>query len=161
MTRDTTVEPRIERQEGLLLAGLSERFTMARRSEIPGLWMRFGREIGLASKTLLDGRIGEESYGAMSFDGDAFDYLAAVRVWDAGALPDGWISLRTPARRVALFRCPDGLATLQPTLDAVHRWSQTANAGTGGAPQLMEIYGEDFDPRTGRGTVEVALSIAD
>jgi AraC family transcriptional regulator len=156
----TGIEPRIERHEGFLLAGLAERFTFARRHEISKLWMRFGAQIGLASKTLREERIGEESYGAMSFDANGFDYLAAIRVWDASRLPAGWASLRVPPRRVALFRCPGGLATLSPTLDAAHAWSQRTDAGTGGPPELLETYGGDFDPITGRGTIEVALSIA-
>lgn len=158
MTTDAgaRIEPRIERQGGFLLAGLSRRFTMATRGEIPGLWMAFGSQIGLAPE-----RIGGESYGAMSFFEDGFDYLAAVRVWDAGKLPDGWTRLSVPPRRVAVFPNRGGLAMLSRTLDAAHAWSLSTKPGSGGAPQLMEIYGEDFDPRTGRGTIEVALSIAD
>jgi AraC family transcriptional regulator len=154
--RTPSIEPRIERQDGFLLAGLSERFTMARRHEIPRLWTAFGPQIALAPE-----RIGEETFGAMSFHDDGFDYFAAVRVWDASRLPEGWTSLRLASRKIAVFRHPGSLATLYQTLDAVHAWSLDAKPGTGGAPQLMEIYGADFDPATGRGTIEVALSIAD
>ncbi len=158
MTSETmsTIDPRIERCDGFLLAGLSERFTPARRQEIPRLWMRFGDEVARAPE-----RIGGESFGAMCFHEDGFDYLAAVRVWDASRLPEGWTGLRVPPRRVAVFRHSGSLAMLSRTLDAVHVWSAKAGAGTGGPPELTEIYGADFDPRTGVGSIEVALSIAD
>jgi AraC family transcriptional regulator len=152
----TRIEPRIVHQAGLLLAGLSQRYTLDCRSEIPRQWALFAPQIADAPE-----RIGEETFGAISFVDGGFDYLTAVRVWDASALPKGWTRQRVAPGRIAAFTHDGPLDTLAQTLDAVHAWVPWVDARVGGAPQLLEVYGPDFDPVTGRGSIEVRLALAD
>lgn len=143
---------RIVKGGPMVLAGLSERYCFERRSELPRQWNRFAPLIGSAVE-----RIGEEAYGAVSMCTDGFDYLTAVRVWDAERQPEGFTVLRAPARRYAVFGHEAHVSALPNTLDAIHRdWERGQKPD--GPPELIEVYGPRFDPATGLGGVEIWMA---
>src|SRR4051812_41648473 len=111
--------PRFEQTQELLIAGLSERYTMETRANIPAQWLRFSPVMGS-----VPGRIGQTAYGVCSnFDEDrSFDYMAGVEVSGDARLPDGFKHIRIPARRYAIFTHHGNISTFAVTIDAV--WSR-------------------------------------
>src|SRR3546814_149584 len=90
----------------------------------------------------------------------AFDYMTGVMVTEAAPLPPGFVERRTPARRYAVFAEEDGLDGLRPLLHAIFReWLPSSGYAVGEDPVCTEVYGEDFDPVTLKGRIEVWVPV--
>lgn len=158
MSTQTELGPRFEQGKPLLIAGLRESVNTV--SSIPALWQR-----ALAYK--MPKRVGRVDYGVcfncLSGAG-SFDYLAGVEVSDVSGLPDELSHLSIPAQRYAVFSHREHVSKLSNTIgNILSKWlpqsgNQVAHAGAD-APDFFERYGEDFDPQTGLGGIEVWLPI--
>jgi AraC family transcriptional regulator len=145
----------------LTLAVQVARYTRETVGGIPGQWARFG-----ALVPYLPGRTGPATFGLCYewIDG-ALDYGCAVEVVPGRALPDGW-SLRTiPTVRYAMFPFDGHLSEL-PGLEArlLGEWLPASGHVrlrelAGGKLRFLERYGPRFDPRAGRGDVELWLPV--
>jgi AraC family transcriptional regulator len=63
-------------------------------------------------------------------------------------------------RRYAVFAHDGHISTLRDTIGgAVIGWLPASGKEIDGEPQMLEFYGESYDPRTGRGQIEVWLPI--
>jgi AraC family transcriptional regulator len=148
--------PRFENAAQLLVAGLCERYSCESSSGIPALWQRFGPYIGR-----IPGQIGRVAYGVRYNTDDAgnFDYLCAVQVEDFSKLSSEWTRLRIPARRYAVFTHPGHVSGIRRTWTTIfNKWLPESGHRVADAPEL-ERYGEDFDPRTGIGGIEIWIPI--
>jgi AraC family transcriptional regulator len=151
--------PRFEDGKLLLIAGLRERLTDD-AVNIPALWQRFVPYIGN-----VPGQVGHIAYGVSLFKGDGSCgceyYLAGVEVSDFSRLPDELSQLRIPAHKYAVFPHLEHVSRLWNTIDAIGRkW--LPNSGyevAADAPGFFERYGENFDPQTGTGGMEVWMPI--
>ncbi len=149
----TTIEPtRFELSLPMLIAGLGGRFTVENHTGIPSLWQRFGHHIGHIS-----GQVGGKAYGIVhNYDEDGnFDYIAGVEVSDFSHTPAEWQRIRIPEQRYAVFTHRDHVSTIGQTCSAIwNSWLPQSGHQVADAPTI-ELYGEDFNPATGTGLIEV------
>lgn len=148
-----TIEPtRSEISKPLLIAGLGGRFTVENHSAIPSLWQRLGPHIGH-----IPGQVGGKAYGIVhNYDEDGnFDYIAGVEVSDFNRIPSDWERIRIPEQRYAVFTHRDHVSTIGQTCSAIwNSWFPQSGYQIADAPTI-ELYGEDFNPATGTGLIEV------
>jgi AraC family transcriptional regulator len=142
--------PRIERGRLLLIAGLADR----EHTRIPFLWEKFGPLMGS-----IPGQVGFTGYGvcANADEDGNYTYIAGVEVRRFDGVPDGLTTIRIPAATYAVFTHRDHITTIRATFDAIWRQWQPHNAVLD-AP-FFERYGDDFDPQTGTGPVEIWVPI--
>ena len=148
---------RFEDRAAMILAGLKERYTFENMGEIPAQWGRFAPQIDT-----LPGKVGRDEYGVIvnTPEGNGFDYLAAVEVSDTSGLPDGFTHVEVPPQRYAVFPHPGHVSTLCETIDAAFsKWLPGSGYEATGAPDLLEHYGENFDPEIGAGDMEIWLPV--
>ena len=149
---------RIANGDAMTIAGLAERYDGETRRNIPDLWMRFGPRIAEAK-----GMIGRASYGVsettMGADGK-FTYLAGVKVPDSKNLPAGFTAIQIPARKYAVFAHGGHVSELSTAIMKVlGEWLLASGYRPDGQPGLIEVYGETFDPQTGRGGMEIWVAV--
>ena len=150
--------PRFENGKSLLIAGLREHVKTI--SSIPAQWQR-----ALAYK--IPNRLGKVDYG-VCFNclsgADSFDYLAGVEVSDFSGLPAELSRVSIPAQKYAVFPHREHVSKLSSTIDTIlNKWlpqsgHEVAHA-VADAPDFLERYGEDFDPQTGTGGIEIWIPI--
>lgn len=152
--------PRFEQHPPLLIAGLR---TSARDpAAIPALWQRFAANAGRVPAL---GRVG---YGLClrpaDGEADCCDYVAGCAVADFEPVPADWARVRIPAQRYAVFPHRGHVSQLRDAIDAVFsRWLPAAGCEPvpAGVEEVgfFERYGEGFDPRAGRGDIEIWVPI--
>ena len=148
--------PRFEDRRPFLLAGLTERYNTAKIEGIPVQWQRFAPHIGK-----VPGQVGWTCYGVcFNFDGaDNMDYMCAVEVSVASALPAELTELQVAEQKYAVFAHRGHISKIGGTWDAIFKqWLPTSGYRMVKAPQL-EIYGEEFNSRTGTGLVEIWIPV--
>jgi AraC family transcriptional regulator len=161
-TSATTLASRFENARAILLAGLSERFTSSTMNGIAELWQRFGPHVGkIAAQT---GRVAYGVWYNVEMSPFAMDCLAAVQVSSAENLPPGFTTLQLSPHRYAIFSHPGHVSAIQGTVDAIfHSWLPSSGHTVEGSSQdglaFFERYGENFDPRTGTGDIEIWVPI--
>ena len=159
---NATLRPRFESHGPLLIAGLQAHYTFETLDDIPRQWQRFVPTI-----ESFKGRMGEADYGLcinMSAGSEGFDYVTGVQVADLGNLPAEWVGVRIPAQSYAIFSHAGHVSTIRDTACAIGKdWlpeSGREPAPTSpGEPNLIERYGNQFDPHTGTGDIELWLPI--
>jgi AraC family transcriptional regulator len=147
--------PRFVNGKRLLLAGLRER--VENLAGIPALWQR-----ALTYKT--PKRLGPVDYGVcFHCNTDQFEYLAGFEVPDFSDLPAGLSWVTIPPQKYAVFSHRGHVSELWQTCEKIGKWleqSDVEHAVAGAdAPDFFERYGEEFDPQTGAGGMEVWVSI--
>ncbi|WP_371826989.1 GyrI-like domain-containing protein [Microvirga sp. VF16] len=86
-------------------------------------------------------------------------YLAGVEVADLVDLDSSFTGMRLPAQRWAVFP-HEGHITIASTIHAVFAQALPAAGLTAGdMPDLLERYGERFNPRTGAGGLEIWVPV--
>jgi AraC family transcriptional regulator len=150
--------PRLVEGRSMRLACLGGTFTPATMRGIVELWNRFG---GMLRRDEIPGRVGIADWGLgfHCFDGSpSFEYLCATEVAEDAA-PPGLRIVEVPALRWAVFAHAEHVSRLGEAIEAIHqRWmpgSGMAADRRPGAPDFLERYGEEFDPETGFGGLEV------
>ena len=153
--------PRLADGKAMRIAGLSGRFTMETMSDIPAQWPRFAPYIGK-----IPGQVGRVAYGVCfhaSKGATGVEYLCGVEVSTAAGLPDGFSVASIPAQRYAVFRHHEHVSRLCQTLHAISSWLSQSGLEAApidaGAPDFFERYGEEFDPRSGMGGIEVWVPV--
>lgn len=144
--------PRFEDGKPLLIAGLGERYDCETSKAIPAQWQLFAPYIGN-----ITGQIGRTAYGVRCNGDDAgsIDYICGVEVADFSALPPEFSRVRLAARRYAVFSHRDHVSTIRRTCNTIwSKWLPESGHEVADAPDF-ERYGENFDPRTGMGGVEI------
>lgn len=158
-------EPRYRSVGPLLFVGLKQHYA----SDMSGIveqWQRFGPHIGS-----IPGQAGRVAYGVwynVQPSPFAMDHLCAVEVSRLAGLPSDFVPLHISPHRYAIFPHPGHVSTIRRTVDAIfHSWlpalgydhapsSKTATADT---LAFFERYGENFNPRTGEGDIEIWVPI--
>lgn len=150
------IEPvRFEERGPLIIAGLSGTFTPQTRDGIPELWKRFAPHIGK-----VPGQVGQVAYGVSSMRGGSIDYVAGVEVLDGTKLPDGFRKVRQMAKTYAVFEHRGHVSTIPETVGAISNdWLPKSGWAIADGPQVIERYGEDFDPKTSSGLTEILIPL--
>jgi AraC family transcriptional regulator len=150
-------DPRFETTPAKLMAGLQQTYSYGGNAGIPSQWQRFN-EFGE-----IPGQIGNVAYGICTQEegqDDSFQYMTAVEVRDTDGLPDGFESLRLPARTYAVFAHRGHISGIQATCHAIFtEWLPSSDYKHAGLPDLMERYDDRFDPRTGMGLTEIWIPV--
>lgn len=148
--------PRIMKGKELMIFGISERYQARNIAGIPSQWNRFVPYLGR-----IPGQIGHTTYGVI-WNSDAngnFDYTCGVEVAEFPAQPAEFSRVRITARTYAVFEHKDHISSIRATVDYI--WNNgLSDAGVKPvkAPAL-EVYGEQFDGRTGLGGLEIWVPI--
>lgn len=152
---DGQLHAAFEKGGTLHLAGIVKPYTFAGRGDIPNQWREFGPRLA---------RLGAQgpAYGVVFDAGrdDGFDYMTAVEIDSAAPVPEGFKTRDVDAARYAVFHHAGNVASLNATLEAVHRdhAPSFAHWHVEGV-HLIERYGENFDPSTGEGGIDVMLPL--
>ena len=144
--------PRFENGKPLLLAGLGERYTWETSKAIPAQWQRFHLYFGAIA-----GQIGRMAYGVCcnSDDDGNYDYICGVEVASFSELPSEFSRVRIPKQRYAVFSHREHVSTIRSTINTIwNKWLPESGHEVADAPNF-ERYGEDFDSKSGTGTIEI------
>ena len=161
MTRNQVLSvepPRFEDLGPLIIVGLEESFTADTRAQIPQLWQRLQEIVGS-----IDGRSDRRFYGVIRNEEGAsgFRYLAGVRIADETPVAANLATANLDAGRYVVFAHRQHVSKLFATMCAIYRdWLPHSKVSLADEP-CFELYGEDFDPVTGTGTMEIWLPIHD
>jgi len=152
------LDPRFVAGRQMLIAGIAERYSGS-NAGIPAQWQRFAPRIAK-----IPDQVGTATYGVI-FDSlknaFSFGYLSGVEVSSVARLPERFCHLEIPAQRYAVFTHRDHLSALPRTMHAIMgEWLPNSGCErvTDGA-DFFERYGDEFDPRTGTGAVELWIPI--
>ena len=153
--------PIIETRPALRLAGLIERYAMTKAATIPAQWQRFQQYIGHVA-----GAVPGRAYGVvgpMTEDDQDFEYMAGVEVQEHAELPKEFKLWTIPAGRFARIRHSGHISTIRDTCAAIFEdWLPASGfAQRTDTMSFLEFYGEDFNPVSGLGTVEIWVALAD
>jgi AraC family transcriptional regulator len=147
---------RFENGRLLLIAGLGARYSCESSAGIPAQWQRFLPHFGH-----IPGQIGRKAYGVCCNSDDAgnFDYICGVEVSSFSHLPAELNRIRIPEQRYAVFQHRDHVSTIRRTWSTIwSQWLPQSGLSASGGPDI-EFYGEDFDPITGIGLIEIWLPV--
>lgn len=148
--------PRFETSRPFLIAGLGERYSCETSAAIPMQWQRFGPYIGN-----IPGETGDVAYGVCVNGDDAgnFDYIAGVEVSDFSDLPRDFYRVRVPAQKYAVFAHREHISTIRRTVNTIwNKWLPASGHEIADAPEF-ERYGPEFDPRSGKGGLEIWIPV--
>jgi len=152
------MEPiRFEDRRAFLLTGSVVTYQMPNNEGIPTQWDRFAPQLGK-----IPGQVGWTTYGVcFNFDGKGrMDYMCGVEVSDGSVPPDGLTHLRIEAQRFAVFEHRDHISKIKSTWMAIfNEWAPNAKEKIAPGPQV-EVYGNEFNPKTETGLVEIWIPVA-
>ncbi|RYB88565.1 AraC family transcriptional regulator [Nocardioides glacieisoli] len=152
--------PTVRRREQLLVAGISRRFPVDDFAGIPSLWQDLR-----AFDDVIPGQLGSTRYGVindMSAGGADYMYLGGVEVAAGTEVHHPLSRIALPAGRWATFTHAGHITTIASTIRAIFVEALPAAGLTPqDAPDLLEIYPETFDPRSGLGGVELSVPLRD
>ncbi|HEY4645165.1 MAG TPA: GyrI-like domain-containing protein [Steroidobacteraceae bacterium] len=121
-----------------------------------GAWQRFLPHFGN-----IPGQVGRVAYG-VNFNGDDegnFDYMCGAEVANFSALPPDFSRVRIPEQRYAVFSHRGHISDIRRTWSTIWtKWLPESDHEVVDAP-MFERYAEDFDPRPGKGGVEIRIPI--
>lgn len=148
--------PRFEQGKALLLAGIDVRYKCDNKAGIPSQWERFLSYFGH-----IPDQVGPTAYGVVhNVDDDGnMEYLCAAEVRDFNRTPPELSTLRIGPQRYAIFKHREHISTISGTFAALWgQWMPESGHEAADAP-LLEVYGPEFDARTGQGGLEVWVPI--
>ncbi|HEY1461636.1 MAG TPA: GyrI-like domain-containing protein [Casimicrobiaceae bacterium] len=154
----TRVEPiRFEQGRPMQLGGLRRRHAFAESSRtIPQQWHEF------ESTLPLPGQLGTTTYGVVcGADNSGLEYMCAVEVESLSVLPADVGRMQLRAQRYAVFLHSGDVSDIQATWRRIlDQWLPQSGYRSAQRPDF-EVYDHRFDPRTGKGEVEIWIAIAD
>ncbi len=148
--------PRFVAGAPMLLVGLSERHSVEATERIPAQWQQF-----MASYSEISHKADPVPLGvsANMDDDGTFEYVCAVQVHEASAIPKGLAQLRVPAQHYAVFQHLEHVSTIRATYYAIwDRWLPGHNHKAADGPSL-ERHPATFDVQTGLGGIEIWIPL--
>jgi|SRR4051812_49194230 AraC family transcriptional regulator len=149
--------PRIIEAPALTIAGTRAHYTAATKHGMAAQWQRL-----IARLDRIPGRIGRIAWGVVANMSDAgVDYLAGVEVAETAAVTGDLVIVSVPAQHYAAFNHDGTVAEIGATMHAIAQWFPRSGLerASGGAADLLERYGEKFDPRAARGDIQLWVPI--
>jgi AraC family transcriptional regulator len=152
-----TVEPpRIKSMGQLSIVGIGLDCAFDTISDIPSVWQAFN-----SREDEVPNAKGQASYGVCTVaeSSGRFRYIAGCASDVETGLPHGMERIVLPAGRYAVFTHKGHIAELPKTVFTIWNKSLSENALTVREAPNFELYDKRFDPKTGRGVVEVWIPI--
>jgi len=150
--------PRFENAGPMFITGPSKTYTLANIGGISEQWQSFAPYIGKVT-----GQIGQAAYGVpshMCTPGGSFQVLTGVEVADLSGIPDEFSGVRLPAQQYAVFNHREHVSTIINTIGAIFdTWLPGSGYEAVSSPPFLERYGENFNPTTLTGGIEIWLPI--
>ncbi|MBL8021679.1 MAG: AraC family transcriptional regulator [Leptospirales bacterium] len=150
--------PRFEKPGQRLFAGLQRTYDCNEPNGLPDQWQEFGPFIGQ-----IKNQKDPVAYGIChNFDEEGnFDYLTAVEISEKSDLPKGFVTLLIPAQEYVVFRHEGHVADIRSTISAAYSdWFPESGKVAAESP-MLERYGPEFNPTTGKGGLEIWIAIKD
>ena len=128
-------------------------------SNIGEVWHTFGPKIDSVPD-----KIGDLAFGVIwdtqNSDG-RFKYMAAVDQDITADTPSGMDFLDVPETTYAVFEHIGSLNNLKDTIQAIFAsWLPQSGEALGSFPSMLEVYGDEFDPQTSSGRIELWVTLA-
>jgi AraC family transcriptional regulator len=164
--------PRYEVAAPLTIVGLQQRYNSKTVFDIPTLWQHLSPS-SARSPGKIAGQLGHVCFGVVTepqtapatHDG-SFDYLAGIPVSQMpgshmNELPPDFVTVTLPAQRYAIFSHNRHVSALKDTMSTIwHSWLPiSGHKVPSGELNMLERYGENFNPHTGFGDIEVWVPI--
>jgi AraC family transcriptional regulator len=139
-----------------LIFGLSQRYQCQNIAAIPAHWNRFVPYLGQ-----IPGQVGHTAYGVIwnSDDAGDFDYTCGVEVKEFPAQPAEFSRLRIPRQTYAVFEHREHISSIRGTFDFVWNHGLPGSGFKPAEAPTLEVYGEQFDGRTGLGGLEIWIPV--
>lgn len=149
---------RFEDRESMTLAGLKGHFLTGGDPAIASQWTHFAPHLGK-----VPGQVGPEAFG-ICWAGVAggLDYMSAVEVRDDAEVPLELIEERLPTAKYAVFGHDGHVSEIAKTMHRALGWLGREGRETTqepAVPVLIERYGKGFDPKTGKGNIELWIPV--
>jgi len=157
---NTALSPRFETAGPLLIAGLREPLDEHAAQKIPQLWQRL-----VACWDAIPQRVGATDYGlCIHLQGHEYYYMAGCAVWDFAGLPETFSPFIIPSQTYAVFTHEGHVNYIRNTIGfAFDQWLPNSGyrhaSASENALHFFERYGENFNPHTGEGDVEIWLPV--
>ncbi len=147
--------PRMADSKAMTIAGLKQTLTFENMAAISAIWQRFVPHIG---------HVPQESPGAaygvcFNMTDSGMDYIAGVAVNAGADLPKGFVTVKVPAGRYAVFRHDGHISRVGDSWGAIWGGGLEAAGLKAAATPIFERYGPEFDGRTGEGGLELWVPI--
>jgi AraC family transcriptional regulator len=152
----TLNRPTVETMPKRIIAGLSRRYSMETRTEIPAQWGQYNME-----DITLPHSVPDCWYGVVyNFGQDSsFDYMSGMEVTKAGDLPNNRTSFTVPAGRFARFVSKAHISTMgQAWTEIYEDWLSQPEYKPRPGPSV-EFYPLEFDGMTGDGGFELWVPV--
>jgi AraC family transcriptional regulator len=147
-------QPRILDGQPMLIAGLAENHEFATPETIPAQWQRFNAYLGNIPKA-----DPEAAFGVLMGvfdDTEGFRCLTGLAVSDVSDLQPELTAIRLPAQRYAVFTHRGHVSKMRASVHTIfNRMVPQLEFEVGDFPSFIERYGEEFNPETGVGDVEL------
>lgn len=155
-------EPRFEDGPALMLAGLAKRYTPDKLSFLPVQWSTLRNQL-----QFIQGTVGSKAYGVwhdVLSGGGVFTYFAGVQVGEFAPVHPSLSRVYIRPQRYAVFSHQGPASELRRTAEAaVGQWLPKSGRQHArpdpDAPDFFEVYGENFNPETGEGDMELWLPV--
>ncbi len=144
----------------LLIAGLREPLDANAAQKIPQLWQEL-----VACWDDIPQRVGAADYGlCIRLNDHEYYYMAGCSVWDFTGLPEKFSPFIIPSQTYAVFNHVGSVQFICKTVEAIFdqwlpRSAYLHQAPRENALHFFERYGEQFDPITGEGDIEIWLPV--
>ena len=147
--------PRLVRGPVLRIFGLSARYA-ATNAGIAAQWGRFAPHLAA-----IPGRVGTDTFGVMHEHDDAggFSYVCGVEVKAFPARPAEFARVELPPRSYAVWPHREHVSSVAATCAQIFEYGLSAARLDPVPAAMFERYGEDFDPRTGLGGLEIWVPV--
>lgn len=161
--RQGLTPPRLVNREPMLLTGLREAMCENFSQEIPRLWQKFGGMLDQISH-----KVDRNCYGLCmkeAQDSPELYYMACCEVSDFGDLPAALSPVILPSHCYAVFQHPGSVIHIKETMFAIFdEWLPHSDyelvQQSAHCLHHLEKYGEQFNPETGLGGVEIWVPVA-
>jgi predicted transcriptional regulator YdeE/uncharacterized protein YndB with AHSA1/START domain len=149
---------RIEEHHGMTVAGLKGHFLTGGDPAIPGQWIRFAAHLGSIPR-----QVGHTTYGIGWIEpAGGLDYMSAVEVREGSTVPGELAIEQIPTSVYAAFAHAGHVSEIPKTMHRALEWLMKNGHQVlqkRGAPGLIERYGEGFDPKSGKGDIELWIPV--
>lgn len=154
--------PRLVNREPMLLTGLREAMCENFADEIPQLWQKFGGMLELISH-----KVDHNCYGLCmkeAQDSPELYYMACCEVSDFVDLPAALSPVILPSHCYAVFQHTDSVIHISETIGEIFdHWLPHSDyelvQQSAHCLHHLEKYGEQFNPETGLGGVEIWVPV--
>ena len=149
-------DPRFEELGELNIVGISRYYPFESVGEIPDQWQSFAPIV-----PQIAGNEYPATYGVI-YNGkdESFDYLSGVELPAGKQAPKNMVLLKVPPQTYAVFWHSGHVAALRETCDVIWTDWLPASGKTVREAPWFERYGEQFNPMTGSGGLEVWIPVS-